>query len=104
MKTWCQDVKDFIKEVGRKLVEMTGDVRALSILRQRISLAIQRGMNSLMNSSKEKMPQSKKQFFCFLCGNIMYLGKGEFTPVPKNVRVYSAQKKGQVRVYSAKKK
>ncbi|KAL1448792.1 hypothetical protein WDU94_000052 [Cyamophila willieti] len=25
MSTWCQDAKDFIKEVGTKLVNMTGD-------------------------------------------------------------------------------
>ena len=33
----------FVNEVGRRITSVTGDIRAASFLRQRLSLAVQRG-------------------------------------------------------------
>jgi hypothetical protein len=38
-----EDAQKFITSIGERLKTATGDVRALAFLRQRISLAIQRG-------------------------------------------------------------
>lgn len=40
---WGPTMKNFIKKVAPRLVDVTGDKRAGSFLAQRISLAIQRG-------------------------------------------------------------
>lgn len=40
---WSQDAKKFTTDLGKLLIESSGDPRASSFLRQKISLAIQRG-------------------------------------------------------------
>jgi hypothetical protein len=40
---WCEETRTFINTIGSKLVKETGNVRAKQFLRQRLSLAIQRG-------------------------------------------------------------
>jgi hypothetical protein len=41
--TWGAAGLSFINEVGRKIASVSGDMRAASFLRQRLSLAVQRG-------------------------------------------------------------
>ena len=43
MGSWRQQCIDFVKELGRRLVAVTGEKREHTLLTQRISLAIQRG-------------------------------------------------------------
>ena len=43
MGSWGQQCMDFVKELGRRLVTITGEKREATFLTQRISLAIQRG-------------------------------------------------------------
>ncbi|XP_008479260.1 uncharacterized protein LOC103516087 isoform X1 [Diaphorina citri] len=40
---WSESTKKFTKDIGRRLIERSGDRRAAEFLTQRISLAIQRG-------------------------------------------------------------
>ena len=40
---WCREAKSLISTIGRCLVQLTGDPRSSEFLRQRISIAIQRG-------------------------------------------------------------
>jgi hypothetical protein len=40
---WCKEANSFIDNVGSKLIAESGDLKAKYFLRQRISLAIQRG-------------------------------------------------------------
>lgn len=40
---WCGEGKEWLYEVGRKLIHQTGDKKARSYLIQRVSMAIQRG-------------------------------------------------------------
>ena len=40
---WCPEAKALVQEIGKKLEEITGDSRATNFLKQRISIAIQRG-------------------------------------------------------------
>jgi hypothetical protein len=40
---WCKEASSFIDNVGSKLIAESGDLKAKYFLRQRISLAIQRG-------------------------------------------------------------
>ena len=43
MGTWGSAAWSFINEVVKRISSVTGDVRATSFLRQRLSLAVQRG-------------------------------------------------------------
>ena len=40
---WCREAKALISTIGRCLVQLSGDPRSSEFLRQRISIAIQRG-------------------------------------------------------------
>ncbi len=40
---WCQEAINFISILGKKITNETGEQRATSFLRQRISIAIQKG-------------------------------------------------------------
>lgn len=49
---WCTEAKDLVNEIGRKLTAITGDFRSAEYLRQRISIAIQRGnVTSVMGTN-----------------------------------------------------
>jgi hypothetical protein len=41
--TWGKAGLSFVNEVGKRITAVTGDVRATSFLKQRLSLAVQRG-------------------------------------------------------------
>jgi hypothetical protein len=41
--TWGQQCKDFICELGRRITRVTGDTKETAYLKQRLSIAIQRG-------------------------------------------------------------
>ena len=41
--TWGPAGLSFVKEIGRRITQVTGDERAAEFLRQRLSLAVQRG-------------------------------------------------------------
>ena len=41
--TWGQEARKFISELGRRITEVTKDNRETEFLRQRLSVAIQRG-------------------------------------------------------------
>ena len=43
MGTWGARGLSFINEVGRRIAEQTGDPRSTAFLKQRLSLAVQRG-------------------------------------------------------------
>lgn len=43
MGPWCQEGKDLIESLGKMLVKMTGDKNSKKYLKERISIAIQRG-------------------------------------------------------------
>uniref|UniRef100_A0A8D8ZUA8 Uncharacterized protein n=2 Tax=Cacopsylla melanoneura TaxID=428564 RepID=A0A8D8ZUA8_9HEMI len=43
MGVWCKEGKDWIREIGKRLIEKTGDPRSMNHLREKISLTIQRG-------------------------------------------------------------
>ena len=43
MGSWGPSTANFVAELGRLLVQSTGEPRATSFLRQRLSIAIQRG-------------------------------------------------------------
>ncbi|KAI5714968.1 hypothetical protein M8J77_008372 [Diaphorina citri] len=43
MSPFCNEMKIFIDDIGNRLCEKTGDVKAKSFLYQRIGLAVQRG-------------------------------------------------------------
>ncbi|KAI5739049.1 hypothetical protein M8J77_014400 [Diaphorina citri] len=43
MGPFCNEMKIFIDDIGNRLCEKTGDVKAKSFLYQRIGLAVQRG-------------------------------------------------------------
>jgi hypothetical protein len=40
---WCNEARDFVQSVGKRLRSITGEPRSTNYLRQRISIAIQRG-------------------------------------------------------------
>jgi hypothetical protein len=40
---WGEQAKTFVAQLGRRITEVTGDVRETDFLRQRLSIAIQRG-------------------------------------------------------------
>ena len=40
---WCPEAKALVQENGKKLEDITEDTRASNFLRQRISIAIQKG-------------------------------------------------------------
>ena len=40
---WGEQAKGFVSELGRRISAITGDVRETDYLRQRLSIAIQRG-------------------------------------------------------------
>jgi hypothetical protein len=40
---WCEETRSFINTISSKLVKEPGNVRAKQFLRQRLSLAVQRG-------------------------------------------------------------
>ncbi|KAJ4426737.1 hypothetical protein ANN_26536 [Periplaneta americana] len=41
---WCRDAKDLLTQIGTRLLSRTGDPRCINFLRQRIGIAVQRGM------------------------------------------------------------
>ena len=43
MGPWCVEGKEWVRSLGRKMINMTGDPKAKSYLIQKISLAIQKG-------------------------------------------------------------
>lgn len=43
MGVWCKEGKEWIRTIGKKMIDKTGDPRSKSYLTEKISLAIQRG-------------------------------------------------------------
>ena len=43
MGAWGLDAKDLVKTIGRRIREKTGEPRSILFLKQRLSLAVQRG-------------------------------------------------------------
>jgi hypothetical protein len=41
--SWGEQAKAFVIQLGRRITEVTGDVRETEYLRQRLSIAVQRG-------------------------------------------------------------
>jgi Glu-tRNA(Gln) amidotransferase subunit E-like FAD-binding protein len=41
--SWGEQAKSFVAELGKRITAITGDVRETDFLRQRLSIAIQRG-------------------------------------------------------------
>ncbi|KAI5756045.1 hypothetical protein M8J77_021595 [Diaphorina citri] len=62
---WSESTKTFTKEIGRRLIERSGDGRAAAFLTQRISLAIQRG-NSAAAMGTLPMGSSLDEMFYIL--------------------------------------
>ena len=48
---WGQEGHKFVKEIGKKLKEVTGEPRSTFYLTQRISVAIQRGNSSCVQGT-----------------------------------------------------
>lgn len=62
---WSESTKKFTKDIGRRLIERSGDRRAAAFLTQRISLAIQRG-NSAAAMGTLPMGSSLDEMFYIL--------------------------------------
>ncbi|KAI5735063.1 hypothetical protein M8J77_013628 [Diaphorina citri] len=62
---WSEGTKKFTKDIGRRLIERSGDGRAAAFLTQRISLAIQRG-NSAAAMGTLPMGSSLDEMFYIL--------------------------------------
>uniref|UniRef100_A0A8D8ZKX7 Uncharacterized protein n=1 Tax=Cacopsylla melanoneura TaxID=428564 RepID=A0A8D8ZKX7_9HEMI len=57
---WCSEMKQFVKEVGYKMMERTGDPKTPGYFRQTIALNIQRGnAASILGSLPDASPMSE---------------------------------------------
>ena len=43
MGNWGADARSFLMEIGSRIKQVTGNVRSMEFLRQRVSIEIQRG-------------------------------------------------------------
>ena len=48
---WCQEAVEIFQELGRRILEVTGDKRETSFLFQRLSIALQKGNAACMLGS-----------------------------------------------------
>ena len=54
---WGESATDFCRDLGARLARTSGDARSLTFLKQRISMAIQRGNAiAILNTYKERVP------------------------------------------------
>ena len=50
LRAWGEQARVFVVQLGRLITGVTGDVRETDFLRQRLSIAIQRGQGLICNS------------------------------------------------------
>uniref|UniRef100_A0A8D8ZV44 Uncharacterized protein n=1 Tax=Cacopsylla melanoneura TaxID=428564 RepID=A0A8D8ZV44_9HEMI len=62
---WCEEAKRFVKEVGRRLVDCTGERRAAAFFSERISLSIQRGNAAAVMGTVAGGSRLEEVFFFF---------------------------------------